>query len=79
MQTQDNTIDIHNGGHEPLERMWEIPKVTSETGVKRPTLLRAIRAGDLRACKIGKSWRIKPSDLRAWLASKYDTSQQQAA
>jgi excisionase family DNA binding protein len=36
-------------------------------GVCRETVYRIIDAGHLRAFKVGKAWRIRPSDLDAYL------------
>jgi excisionase family DNA binding protein len=37
------------------------------TGLSRATLRDAIESGDLKAKMIGKAWRVKRSDLEAWI------------
>jgi len=40
--------------------------------VSSMTVYRLIKAGDLRAARVGKSYRIREEDINAFLASRYN-------
>ncbi len=44
-----------------------LPECQALTGLSRGVLRAAIDTGDLRAKVIGKAWRVKRSDLEAWV------------
>lgn len=54
---------------EPLSHklLLKLPEVSELTGLGRDFLLRAVKGGELKAVKIGGAWRIKRSDLDAYL------------
>lgn len=49
--------------------IFDIPFFIRLFGVSRPTALKLISKGELRASKIADSWRIKKSDALAWFDS----------
>jgi excisionase family DNA binding protein len=52
-------------------RYLTVREVASRVSVSAPTVLRAIRSGDLRASRPGKrSLRVHPDDLEAWLEDR---------
>jgi excisionase family DNA binding protein len=53
------------------DEFMTLTEVMEMTGYSRPTLLSAIRAGDLRAARPtgGRSYRILRRDVNAWMAS----------
>jgi excisionase family DNA binding protein len=44
-----------------------LPECQALTGLSRGVLRAAIDAGDLKAKQIGRAWRVKRSDLEAWI------------
>jgi excisionase family DNA binding protein len=52
-----------------MDELWDIARVATYLGVTERTVYNKVRAGDLPAVKIGRLWRVRPSDLEAWLAS----------
>ena len=50
-----------------LEQLLTQPEAAAICGVHLHTIIRARRAGELRSIKRGRSVRIRPSDLAAWL------------
>ncbi len=50
------------------EELWDIARVAEYLGVTERTVYNKVRAGDLPAVKIGRLWRVRLSDLEAWLA-----------
>lgn len=52
-----------------LERLLTQPEAAEVCGVHICTLIRARRAGELRAIQRGRLVRYRPSDLNAWLDS----------
>jgi excisionase family DNA binding protein len=51
----------------PLERKYTAEYVADLAGVCAATVLRAIRAGKLKAIRLGKGWRISESEARRFL------------
>lgn len=41
------------------------------TGLSQSTLREAIKSGELKALKIGRSQRLRPQDVRAWINAKF--------
>ena len=52
------------------QRYLTVEESAKEFQVSEATIRRWIKAGDLRAAKIGKSWRIKREDLDAFYEKK---------
>lgn len=52
----------------PSERLLTCAEAAQRTGVHIETIRRAVRSGALRAGRAGRSPRIAPADLDAWLA-----------
>ena len=50
------------------EELWDIARVAEYLGVTERTVYNKVRAGDLPAVKIGRLWRVRPSELNAWLS-----------
>ena len=50
-----------------IERLYDQESVAALTGLHVCTLIRARRAGELRAIKIGRAVRYRESDVLAWL------------
>ena len=48
-----------------LERLLTIEEVAKLEAVSKKTIRRRIAAGELRAMKYGRSFRIRPQDLQA--------------
>jgi len=46
--------------------------------VKSRTVYRLIKAGELPAIRVGRQWRIRRSDLDAWLETQRPGASQQA-
>lgn len=53
-----------------VEELWDIERVAAYLGVSERTVYNRVRAGELRAVKVGRLWRVKPSDLEAWLGGR---------
>lgn len=53
-----------------MEELMTIPEVTAYLKVCKATTQRWAKEGVLPAVKLGKSWRIRRSDLEAWYESK---------
>lgn len=49
--------------------LYTIEEVTQILKVTQRTVYNFIKNGDLKAVKVGKYWRVKHSDLEAFLAS----------
>lgn len=61
------------GRHMPeLRQTLTLSQVERLTGRVAPTLLGAIRRGELRAHQSDGAWRVWPSDLRTWLLGDLD-------
>ena len=52
-----------------MEELWDIARVAAYLGVSERTVYNKVRAGDLPAVKVGRLWRVRPSQLDAWLAT----------
>jgi excisionase family DNA binding protein len=46
-------------------------EVAEELRVSAMTVYRLIKAGELRAARIGKSYRIRPDDVDAYLSDRF--------
>jgi excisionase family DNA binding protein len=51
-----------------MEDLWDIARVADHLGVSERTVYNKVRSGDLPAVKVGRLWRVRPSELEAWLA-----------
>ncbi|MCF8038969.1 MAG: helix-turn-helix domain-containing protein [Desulfohalobiaceae bacterium] len=49
-----------------MDKWLTVEEVANQCQVSSLTVRRWINAGELRAAKLGKSWRIKPEDLDAF-------------
>jgi excisionase family DNA binding protein len=52
-----------------VEQRYTPADAAALMSVNKETILRAIRAGDLRATPLGRGYRIKGSDLERWFDS----------
>lgn len=53
-----------------MERYLTVEDIAKQFQVSEVTVRRWLKSGDLRAAKMGKSWRIKQSDADALYESK---------
>ena len=53
-----------------MEDLWDIARVAEYLGVSERTVYNRVRAGELPAIKIGRLWRVRPSELNAWLSAR---------
>ncbi len=51
-----------------MEGLWDISRVAEYLGVSERTVYNRVRAGEMPAIKVGRLWRVRPSDLEEWLA-----------
>lgn len=56
------------------EKLLTVDEVAEDLGVSRITVLRWVRALELPAAKIGKTWRVRRTDLDDWIQSKIGRS-----
>jgi len=52
-----------------MDDLWDIARVAGYLGVSERTVYNRVRSGDLPAVKVGRLWRVRVSDLEAWLAA----------
>ena len=52
-----------------MEELWDISRVAEYLGVSERTVYNRVRTGELPALKVGRLWRVRPSELEEWLAS----------
>lgn len=50
-----------------MDELWDIARVAEYLGVSERTVYTKVRSGDLPAIRVGRLWRVRESDLRAWL------------
>lgn len=50
-----------------------VKQVADHLGIKRNTVLSLIKKNGLPAVKIGKLWKIKPSELEDWIKKTNET------
>jgi excisionase family DNA binding protein len=53
-----------------VEPFLAIPAAADFIGVSTTTIRRAIWAGELPAFKVGRVVRVRPTDIRAWVAAR---------
>lgn len=53
-----------------MDDLWDIARVAAYLGVSERTVYNRVRAGELPAVKVGRLWRVRQSDLEAWLQSR---------
>jgi len=51
-----------------MEELWDIARVAEYLGVSERTVYNRVRGGELPAIKVGRLWRVRPSELEGWLA-----------
>jgi len=51
-----------------MDELWSITRVAEYLGVTERTVYNKVRSGELPAVKVGRLWRVRESDLSAWLA-----------
>ena len=56
-----------------MEELWDITRVAEYLDVSERTVYNRVRSGDLPAIKVGRLWRIRPSDLERWLGGGAST------
>jgi excisionase family DNA binding protein len=52
-----------------MEELWDIARVAEYLGVSERTVYNRVRAGELPAIKMGRLWRVRPSELERWLGT----------
>lgn len=52
---------------EIFEAMFSTRQACRILGVSRPTLIKLVMAGTVPAIRVGRSWKYKPSALRAFM------------
>lgn len=65
----------HFERHQDDKVFLTIGQVLSYLNVKSRTVYRLIKAGELPAIRVGRQWRIRRSDLDAWLEGQRPGSQ----
>ena len=60
-----------------LEKLLSLNEASEQLGLTTQTLSNAIHAGELRAAKIGKGWRLRQSDVVQWLNEQFEASGQE--
>jgi excisionase family DNA binding protein len=55
----------------PWDRFFTVAEVAARLRVSTMTVYRLIKAGELPAVRIGKSYRIRTDDLDRYLADRY--------
>jgi excisionase family DNA binding protein len=58
-----------------MEELWDIARVAEYLGVSERTVYNRVRAGELPAIKMGRLWRVRPSELERWLATEHPRSE----
>jgi excisionase family DNA binding protein len=58
---------MDNGGPLGDDRLWTVAEVASHMRVSNMTVYRLIKAGELPAIRVGKNYRIRGTDLLAYL------------
>jgi len=53
------------------DALWTVAEVAGHMRVSNMTVYRLIKAGDLAAVRVGKSYRIRESDIDRFLAARY--------
>lgn len=57
------------GRNEP-EKLLDVEEVASLLGIHPQTTYDMARSGEIRAFKVGREWRFRPSDVKAWQDEK---------
>ncbi len=52
-----------------MEELWDIARVAEYLGVSERTVYNRVRKRELPAIKVGRLWRVRPSDLERWLGA----------
>ncbi|MGB4593234.1 MAG: helix-turn-helix domain-containing protein [Coriobacteriia bacterium] len=50
-----------------MSELWDINRVAEYLGVTQRTVYNKVRSGVLPATKVGRLWRVRETDLEAWL------------
>ncbi|MFA5844136.1 MAG: helix-turn-helix domain-containing protein [Coriobacteriia bacterium] len=50
-----------------MDGLWDVARVAAYLGVTERTVYNKVRASELPAVKVGRLWRVRPSDLEDWL------------
>lgn len=53
-----------------MDELLDIASVARYLGVSERTVYNRVRAGELPALKVGRLWRVRASELQAWLATR---------
>jgi excisionase family DNA binding protein len=56
---------------EPLGRFMTVAEVARQVRVSNMTVYRLIKAGELRAVRVGRGYRLKEDDVRRYLEQRY--------
>jgi excisionase family DNA binding protein len=49
------------------DRLYSVSEVAQHLGMSKDTIMTWIKAGRLKACRIGRFWRIRARDLEAFI------------
>ena len=52
------------------EQLLDVDQVAALLGLHQQTIYTMARSGELRGIRAGRSWRFRPSDVRAWQEEK---------
>lgn len=52
-----------------MEELWDIARTATYLGVTERTVYTKVRSGELPAVKVGRLWRVRPSDIETWLSA----------
>ncbi len=58
---------VRTGVSFETENFYTVREIAQKLKLKEVTIQRAIHGGKLKACKVGKGYRIRESDIEAWL------------
>jgi excisionase family DNA binding protein len=53
-----------------MEELWDIARVAEYLGVSERTVYNRVRSGQMPAIKMGRLWRVRPSELERWLSGR---------
>jgi len=57
------------GRNEP-EKLLDVEEVAALLGLHPQSVYDMARSGEIQAFKVGREWRVRPSDLKAWQEAK---------
>lgn len=68
---------LPNGG---FEQCLTIEEIVAQTRIgKKDTILRLLKSGELKGAKIGRRWKVRPSDLKTFIELKFGDQKKEQA